>query len=300
MEKKKFSTGNPVSFTLFILIYCTPVLVFFVPFSWDLVAIAFVSYFIRIFGITGAYHRYFSHNSYKTSRAFQFVLAWLGAMSMQKGPIWWAAHHRNHHKYSDTDKDLHSPKHGFWHSHVLWFLKDDHNDYDPKIIKDYTKFPELVWLDKYHWVPPLLLSIVLGMISFPVLVYGYGVANFFSGNMTWCINSLAHVVGKPRFETGDTSKNNFILAILLLGEGWHNNHHYYRHSAASGFYWYEIDITYYILKMMSWVGLVWDLKPVPAHVLDEGKRRDALAKGQETFKDHSGQLISVNANIHPI
>ncbi len=285
--------GKPISLILFILISLTPVFVFFVPFSWELVGVAVFTYFLRLFGITGAYHRYFSHNAYKTSRVMQFILAWIGCMAMQKGPLWWAAHHRNHHKYSDTEKDLHSPRKGFWHSHMLWFLKDDYNDYDPKIIKDYTKYPELVWLDKYHWIPPLLFSIVLGLISFPVLVYGYGVANFLAGHATWSINSLAHVIGKQRYDAGDDSKNNFFLAIITMGEGWHNNHHYYRHSANMGFFWYEIDLTYYILKFLSWFGLIWDLKKPPVHVIDLGLRNDAIAKGKTRYKNSAGEWVDI-------
>jgi stearoyl-CoA desaturase (delta-9 desaturase) len=290
LEKTK---GRPLSLTLFVLISLTPIFAFFVPFSWDLVALAVALYFLRMFGITGAYHRYFSHNAFKTSRVMQFILGWIGAMAMQKGPIWWAAHHRNHHKYSDTELDLHSPRKGFWHSHMLWFLRDDHNEYDPKIIKDFTKFPELVWLDKYYWIPPLLFSIVLGLISFPVLVWGYGVSNFFAGHGTWTINSLAHVIGKQRYVTGDDSRNHWFLAFITMGEGWHNNHHYYRHSANMGFYWYELDLTYYILKLMSAVGLIWDLKAPPAHVLDEGLRNDAIAKGKLRYKNTAGEWITI-------
>jgi stearoyl-CoA desaturase (delta-9 desaturase) len=250
-----------------------------------------------MFGITGVYHRYFSHNAYKTSRVFQFILAWIGAIAMQKGPIWWAAHHRNHHKHSDTEKDLHSPKNGFWYSHMLWFLVDDFNEYDPKIIKDYMKYPEIVWMDKYHWVPPLAFSIVLGLISWPVLVWGYGVANFISGHATWTINSLAHVYGKQRFNTGDTSRNNLWLALLTFGEGWHNNHHYYRHSANQGFYWWEIDITFYALKVLSWFGLIWDLKTVPAHVLEEGLKQNAISQGKSQFKGLDGSIKIIESPV---
>ncbi|HMV43104.1 MAG TPA: acyl-CoA desaturase [Leptospiraceae bacterium] len=294
----KRTLGSSISLIAFILIASTVLFVFTVPFTWELFWVAFFSYFIRMFAITGVYHRYFSHNAYKTSRVMQFLLAWLGCMAQQKGPLWWAAHHRNHHKYSDTEKDLHSPRlTGFWNSHMLWFLKNDFNDYDPKIIKDYTKYPEIVWLDKYHWIPPLLFSIVLGMISFPVLVYGYAVATFLLGHGTWTINSLSHVIGKPRFDAGDDSKNNWFLAIITMGEGWHNNHHYYRHSANQGFYWYEYDFTYYILKLMSFVGLVWDLKKPPVHVLEEGMKLDAMRKGKKEFKNLSGQWVPVTVRI---
>jgi stearoyl-CoA desaturase (Delta-9 desaturase) len=289
--------SSPVTLTLFILISLTPLLAFTVPFSWELVGVAVLTYAIRMFGITGVYHRYFSHNAYKTSRVFQFILGWIGAIAMQKGPLWWAAHHRNHHKFSDTDKDLHSPKDGFWYSHMLWFLRDDHNEYDAKMIKDYTKYPEIVWLDKYHWLPPLSFAIVLGLISWPVLVWGYGVANFISGHATWTINSMAHVFGSQRFKTGDTSRNNFWLAIITFGEGWHNNHHYYRHSANQGFYWWEIDLTFYVLKLFSYVGLVWDLKTVPDHVLEEGLKLNAIAKGKKEFKSIDGSIKLIEAPI---
>ena len=288
---------SPITLSLFIIISLTPLFAFTVPFSWELVGIAILTYSLRMFGITGVYHRYFSHNAYKTSRVFQFILAWIGAIAMQKGPIWWAAHHRNHHKHSDTEKDLHSPKIGFWYSHMLWFLVDDFNEYDPKIIKDYMKYPEIVWMDKYHWVPPLAFSIVLGLISWPVLVWGYGVANFISGHATWTINSLAHVYGKQRFNTGDTSRNNLWLALLTFGEGWHNNHHYYRHSANQGFYWWEIDITFYALKVLSWFGLIWDLKTVPAHVLEEGLKQNAISQGKNQFKGLDGSIKIIESPV---
>ncbi|MEM7183603.1 MAG: fatty acid desaturase, partial [Spirochaetota bacterium] len=208
LNKPKREFGPLVSYVLFVLIQATVLFVFFVPFSWELVAIAVFSYYLRIFGITGAYHRYFSHNAYKTSRVFQFMLGWLGAMAMQKGPIWWAAHHRNHHKHSDTEKDLHSPREGFWHSHMLWFLKPDHNHYETKIIKDFLKYPELRFIDRFYWLPPLVYAFQLyyfglwlgggsdHLYAFSVLVYGYAVATFFVGHGTWTINSLSHVIGK--------------------------------------------------------------------------------------------------------
>lgn len=284
------------SLIVFILVQATVLTVFTVDFTWSLFWVAFFSYFIRMFGITAGYHRYFSHNAYKTSRVMQFLLGYLGATAMQKGPLWWGAHHRNHHKYSDTEKDLHSPRlTGFWNSHMLWFLKSDYNHYDPKMIKDYAKFPELVWIDKYYWFPPLSLAIVLGFFGYDVLVYGYAVATFLLGHGTWTINSLTHVIGKKRFESGDDSKNHWFLAIITMGEGWHNNHHYYRHTANQGFYWWEYDFSYYILKMMSWVGLVWDLKLPPEHILEEGRKLDAIRKGKSQYKSLSGELVTLTS-----
>ncbi len=299
VEKQERSVGSSISLIAFTLISLTILTVFTVEFTWTLFLVAFVSYFVRMFAITGIYHRYFSHNAYKTSRVFQFFMGVLGCMAQQKGPLWWAAHHRNHHKFSDTEQDLHSPRlTGFWNSHMLWFLKDDFNEFDEKIIKDYSKFPELVWLDKWHWVPPLLFSIVLGYFGWAVLVYGYAVATFFLGHGTWTINSLSHVIGSTRYKTGDDSKNNWFLAIITLGEGWHNNHHHYRHSAKSGFFWYEVDITYYILKALSAVGLIWDLKPVPDHVIEEGKKQDAIKTGKMKFKSLSGEWLPVTSKVH--
>ncbi len=271
---------------LFFAISATVLFVFTVPFRWELVGVALVSYFLRMFGITAVYHRYFSHNAYKTSRVFQFLLAFIGATAMQKGPLWWAAHHRDHHRYSDTEKDLHSPKQkGFWYSHMLWFLSNDYNDYDSRVIKDYYKYPELVFLDKYHWIAPLSYAILLYAIGgWDWLVYGYAVATFFLGHATWTINSLAHVFGSKRFPTRDDSRNHFLLALITMGEGWHNNHHHYAHSANQGFYWYEIDMSYYILKFLSWFGLVWDLKKPPARVLDEGRRMDALKRERKKIR----------------
>lgn len=257
---------------LFILVSSTVLFVFTVPFRWELVGLAVFSYYIRMFGITAGYHRYFAHRAYKTSRIFQFFLAYLGAMSMQKGPLWWAAHHRDHHRYSDTEKDLHSPRlKGFWYSHMLWFLNSEYDHYDPKMIKDYTKFPELVWLDRYHWVAPLSYAILMYVLGgWDWLVYGYAVATFFLGHGTWTINSLCHVFGSQRYETGDDSRNNFWLALVTMGEGWHNNHHYYAHSANQGFYWYEVDFSYYILRILNLFGIVKELKMPPARVIEEG------------------------------
>lgn len=265
---------------LFLMVQATVLAVFTVPFSWELFWVAVGSYFLRMFGITAAYHRYFSHSAFKTSRVFQFVLAWIGSMSMQKGVLWWAAHHRNHHKYSDTEKDIHSPsRKGFWYSHMLWFLRSEYNDYEAKLIPDFYKYPELRFIDRFHWIAPLSYAIILYLVGgWGWLVYGYAVATFVLGHATWTINSLSHVYGSVRYDSRDTSKNNFWLALLTMGEGWHNNHHYYCSSANQGFFWYEIDMSYYILKFLSMFGIVWDLKKTPQKVLDEGIRRDQEKK----------------------
>lgn len=242
---------------------------FFVDFSWWYVALAFAGYAVRMFGVTGGYHRYFSHRTYSTSRWFQFVLAFLAATSAQKGVIWWASHHRHHHAHSDQENDVHSPQDGFWWSHVGWILSDDHEKTESHYVRDLMRFPELVWLDKYFLVPPTIWGIAMFLIAgLPGLIWGLCISTVMLWHGTFTINSLSHVWGGRRYVTTDTSRNNFILAIITLGEGWHNNHHRFQSSARNGFFWWELDLTYYTLKLFSLVGLVWDLRPVPAHLLD--------------------------------
>jgi stearoyl-CoA desaturase (delta-9 desaturase) len=235
---------------------------------WQDFAVCAGLYVVRMFGVTGAYHRYFSHRTYKTSRVFQFFLAFLAQTSVQKGALWWAEHHRTHHKYSDTPQDPHDSRRGFWYSHIGWILDDtDATDYGK--IKDLAKYPELVYLNVFHWVPALLLGVsVWWLMGWSGLFIGFGLSNVLLWHGTFTINSLSHMLGKPRYEAGDESKNNFWLALITLGEGWHNNHHYFMGSTRQGFFWWEIDVTYYVLKCLSWVGLVWDIKEPPARVYD--------------------------------
>lgn len=242
-------------------------------------------FLIRKFGITGGYHRYFSHRSYKTSRWFQFVLAWLGGMSAQKGALWWAAHHRHHHQHSDQEDDVHSVKQqGFYWAHVGWILAPDYNDYDAKRVKDLTKFPELVFIDKFHFIPPVTLAIatyVFGLLmtgtamgGLMYFLWGFCLSTVILYHTTFAINSFCHLLGSRRYETGESSRNSFILAILTLGEGWHNNHHYYPHCARQGFFWWEIDPTYYVIKLLKFVRIVHEIKEPNARVL-EGKEATA-------------------------
>jgi stearoyl-CoA desaturase (Delta-9 desaturase) len=230
-------------------------------------------YFVRMFAVTGAYHRYFSHRTYKTSRAFQFVLAFLAQSSAQRGVLWWGAHHRHHHRWSDQREDLHSvAQDGFWYSHVLWIFERNNQNTDYNKIRDFARFPELRFLDKYHLIPPVLMGTVVFLtLGASGLFFGFFVSTVLLWHGTFTINSLSHVFGNRRFTTTDHSRNSWWLAIITLGEGWHNNHHRYSGSTRQGFYWYEYDITYYILKLLSFVGLVWKLQPVPQSILDEGR-----------------------------
>lgn len=249
-------------------------------FDWILCGIL---YFLRMFWITGGYHRYFAHRSYKTSRFFQFIIAFMAQTSVQKGALWWASHHRVHHRTSDTFDDPHSMKHyGFWYSHIGWIIGPDYKETDYKLIGDYAKYPELVWLNKFHLVPPLVMIfavLALGGIvnggSITMMFTSAGMSSLFIGfflstailfHGTFSINSIMHKFGRQRYESNDESKNNLILALVTLGEGWHNNHHYYEVAARQGFFWWEIDITWYVLKTLSFFGIVWDMKGVPKHI----------------------------------
>jgi len=238
--------------------------------SWKWFALAIGLYYVRMFGVTGGYHRYFAHRSYRLNRVSQFVLAFLGTTAAQKGPLWWAAHHRDHHKYSDTKLDPHSWREdGFWWSHVGWILSRRTEETDFKNVADLARFPELRWLNNYHLVPGIAFGVILWLIgSWPALVWGCFVSTTLLWHGTFTINSLSHWFGRRRYATTDDSKNNFLLALITMGEGWHNNHHYYARATCQGFFWWDVDATWYVLKALSKVGLVWDLHRPPQAVLD--------------------------------
>ena len=251
--------------------------------------VAVFLYLIRMWAVTAGYHRFFSHRSYKTSRWFQFVLAFIAQSSAQRGALWWAAIHRHHHLHSDTPEDVHSPIHmGFWASHVGWIFKPKRHSADYSTIKDLTKYPELVWLNKYHLVPAIILAVGCFLAGgWQMLVVGFFWSTVALYHGTFFINSLAHVVGSQRYVTGDDSRNNWWLALITLGEGWHNNHHHYQSATAQGWRWYEIDISYYILKAMSWTGLVWDLRAPPKEVVE-----NARPLGRKTLENVAVQVAA--------
>ncbi len=254
--------------------------------SWTAVGTAVALYFVRMFAITGFYHRYFSHRTFSTSRAWQFVLAVWGAACVQKGALWWAATHRHHHQHSDDPVDKHSPRqHGFVWSHIGWITSSKNFPTDYGRVKDLAKFPELVFLNRYDTLVPILFATLLfgigkllqyqapslGVTGGQMLVWGFFISTTVLFHGTACINSMAHVFGKKRYATGDDSRNSFILSLITLGEGWHNNHHQHMTTVRQGFYWWELDITYYLLKVMSWTGLIWDLRPVPTEAYNRAK-----------------------------
>ena len=268
MAIRKFLALGPGAI-LFILMHVAVLTVFWVPFSWGLVGLCLGLYLLRMFAITAGYHRYFAHRSYKTSRVFQFLLAFVGASSLQKGPLWWAGHHRHHHRFSDQDEDLHSPhRDGFWWAHVGWILSHRYDETPDDLIKDFVKVPELRWLNRWHAVPGILLAVLL--LSFggwPAFVWGFLVSTVLTWHATFAINSLTHVFGRVRYQTSDTSRNSILLALITLGEGWHNNHHYYQTATRQGFFWWELDISYLILKALSIPHIVWGLREPPERVL---------------------------------
>jgi stearoyl-CoA desaturase (delta-9 desaturase) len=222
-----------------------------------------------MWAITAGYHRYFSHRSYKTSRLFQFLLAFLGQTSAQRGVVWWAAVHRRHHLYSDTPQDVHSPRqHGFFYAHVGWIFNPSNMKPDYGTVRDLTRYPELRLLNRLTYAPAFLLAVGLWMWGgWPMLVVGFFWSTVVLYHCTFFINSLAHASGKQRYVTGDDSRNNWFLALLTLGEGWHNNHHHYQSSTRQGFRWYEVDVSFYVLKAMSWLHVVWALRAPPAAVV---------------------------------
>jgi stearoyl-CoA desaturase (Delta-9 desaturase) len=267
--------GQVFNFIGILLIHVGAVLAVARGVTLKLVMLAAVTYLVRMFAITAVYHRYFAHRSYKTSRWFQLFLALLGTTATQKGPLWWASTHRVHHKYSDTDRDVHSPmRRGLWYSHMGWWTGPEHETTDLARIQDFARYPELCWVDKWHWVGVFALMGGLALVGFDAFLWGYAFSTCLLLHATFTINSLAHLFGSRRYATTDTSRNNVFLALITLGEGWHNNHHHYMASARQGFFWWELDVSYYVLWALSKVGLVWDLRAVPEHV----KRRNLLSE----------------------
>lgn len=266
---------NRVTSVPFFLMNLLPLVAIWTGVSVTAAILFVVLFYGRMFCITAGYHRYFSHRSYKMGRVMQFLMAFGGTAAVQKGPLWWAGNHRHHHRYSDTETDLHSPLKGFWWSHVGWILCDKHSSTDFDRIRDFAKYPELRFLNRFDWIAPWALGFACFFIGgWSGLFFGFFGSTVLLWHATFSVNSLAHVFGRRRYATEDTSRNSAIIALLTMGEGWHNNHHSYQASARQGFFWWEVDVTYYILKAMSWVGLVRDLKAPPAQVLRANRVKD--------------------------
>lgn len=233
-------------------------------------------YILRMFFITAGFHRYFAHRSYKLNRFWQFVMAFGGQTSAQRGVLWWAAHHRHHHRYSDMPQDIHSPLQGFWHSHCGWIFQKRNLPTEFSAIKDFARFPELRFIEKYHLIPAALLASALFYFGGASMLFtGFFLSTTLLYHGTFTINSLSHVFGRRRFVTRDTSRNNWLLALVTLGEGWHNNHHHYPSSARQGFYWYEVDGSWYGLEALRLLGIVKEIRYPTA----EAKQKDLIRDG---------------------
>ncbi len=267
----------------FVLLHLACLAVIWVGWSWFAVLFAIALYGIRMFAITGFYHRYFSHRSFRTSRVCQFLFAILGSTAVQRGPLWWASHHRHHHAHSDRVEDAHSPvQHGLLWSHLGWFLSDSHFATRSERVQELTAYPELRFLDRFDVLVPVLFALAiyglgawlqhaapaLGTSGWQLLVWGFAISTVALYHATFSVNSLAHTWGRRRYNTRDHSRNNLWIALLTLGEGWHNNHHHFPGSVRQGFYWWEIDMTYYGLKLLAACGLIWDLRVVPPAIRD--------------------------------
>jgi stearoyl-CoA desaturase (delta-9 desaturase) len=262
----------------FFLLHAACLLVIWSGVSAVAVLACVAMYVVRMFAITAGFHRLFSHRAYKTSRVFQFLIAVLGTSAYQKGPLWWSAHHRHHHLHSDTEDDFHSPlTRTLWRSHVGWFLSTDSQATHRKLISNLLKYRELHLLDRWYSLPPIVLALSMFLFGswleryspgvntsgLQMLVWGFLISTVLLHHGTFTVNSLAHLYGSRRFATSDNSRNNFLVALITLGEGWHNNHHFHPSSERQGFYWWEIDLSHYVLKALSKFGIVWDLRPPP-------------------------------------
>ena len=273
----------------FILLQLGCLAVFWTGVSKFALAVGAVTLAARMFGLTAGYHRYFCHRAFKTSRVFQFVLAWLGASAAQRGPLWWAGHHRWHHRHSDTAEDVHPPGvRGILWAHAGWIMSKRNDRTRIEWIRDFAAYRELRWLDANHYVAPVSLGVALFLLgawlasAYPALgtngpqlvVVGLLCSTTLLYHCTFAVNSIGHTVGSRRYVTRDNSRNSFWLALLTAGEGWHNNHHRYPASERQGFYWWEIDLTHYGVVLLSWLRLVWDVRGPSADVLREGSRQE--------------------------
>ena len=272
----------------FISVHLLCLAVFWTGLSATALGIAFLTLALRMFGLTAGYHRYFCHKAFKTSRPFQFVLAWLGMSAAQYGPLWWAGHHRSHHRHSDTEKDVHPPGvKGFFWAHAGWIMCPANQRTKVEWVPDLVKYPELRWLDRNHYLAPVSLGVALWFLgewlaaAYPGLqTNGWQlvvVAMFCSTtvlyHVTFAVNSFGHQFGSRRYDTNDESRNSLWLALVTGGEGWHNNHHRYPASERQGFYWWEIDFTHYGIALLSRLGIVWDVRGPSSAVLQEGASR---------------------------
>ena len=227
---------------------------------------AFVLYVVGgSLGIGLAYHRLLTHRGYKTYRWLEYFLTLCGTLALEGGPIFWVATHRIHHQHSDKDGDPHTPREGTYWAHVGWILTGQAMHHDTEILKRYVpdlaRDPFHVGLTRWHWVPQVVVG--LGLLAFggiPYVLWGVFFRTTFGLHCTWLVNSATHLWGSRRFRTRDDSTNNWWVALLSFGEGWHNNHHAHPVSARHGLAWYEFDFNWIVIRTLRLFGLVWDVK----------------------------------------
>lgn len=299
VDERELADGEQVDLLrswAFLLVHAGAAAALFTGISAAAAVAALLTYWVRLFGITAGYHRYFSHRSYRTGRLFQFVLAWIGASAAQNGPLWWVSHHRIHHRHADTEEDVHPPGlKGMWWAHAGWILCRKYKGYDPSVVRDLAGYPELRLLGRFHMLAPASLAALLvgagwwlesrypglGTGPWQMLGWGFFVSTVLLYHTTFLVNSVAHAAGERRFETDDESRNNWLVALLTLGEGWHNNHHRWPTSERQGFYWWEVDVTHYVLRLLARAGLIWDVREPPEKIYAEaeGRREHPAADG---------------------
>lgn len=293
---------------IFWAVQVSAVLIFFVPFAWGLLALWAVSHFSRAVGLTLAFHRYFAHRAFQMNRAARFFWTFVGTAAMQKGPLWWAGHHVNHHRFADRDGDPHSPMvSGVYYAHIGWFLNDARHDRleaTNPVVRDFSAAPEIAFLDRYFFVPPLLLATTMYLVGgLSWLVWGFCLPTMTLAHATFAINTVNHMFGSRRFDTIDESRNNPLTALFAAGEGWHNNHHRYQRAARNGFYWWEIDLTWYAIRAMAVCGLAWDLQPVPDRIYAEARATKARRASQviPSIVDRTPSLpLALSEDVEPI
>lgn len=266
--------GSIVSPIVFWIVQASFVTIFFVPFRWSYVGLWAFAHFLRAIGLTLAFHRYYAHRSFQMHRAARFFWTFAGTAAMQKGPLWWAGHHVNHHRFADREGDPHSPAiSGFYYAHIGWFLNDARHDRleaSNPVIRDFSKYPEVRFLDRHFWLPPLAWAAGMYLIGgMPWLAWGFCLPTVTLAHSTFAINTVNHLFGSRRFQTHDDSRNNPFTAFFAAGEGWHNNHHRYQRAARNGFYWWEFDPTYYVIRLMGLIGVAWQINPVPDRIYRE-------------------------------
>lgn len=273
----------------FASIHLAIISIFFVQFSWGLLWATAFTYAFLMVGMSGWMHRYFSHRTFRTSRAFQFIMAFWAGCAAQRGTLWWAAHHRRHHAFAETVDDPHSPiMLSFWRSHMAWIFEDAHQPSNYKWVRDLARYPELRFLDTWYWTPPIVFWSCFALFgawwgghngmgawsgAVAMMAWGPVLGTILAYHATFCINSVTHLWGTRRYDTGDDSRNVSWLSYINFGEGWHNNHHYYPHSANLGFHWWQFDPTYYLILLAEKVGLVWDVKKAPLRAVEGQVRR---------------------------